>query len=81
MLSATKSLQLWHLTSTCKKVHLIQPYVINVWEWLFLERLFSPSFLVSLTNKTDHHDITEIVMIEAISETIILIILEILKIV
>ena len=34
----------------------------KVWQWLAAGRWFSPGTLVSFTNKTDHHDITEILL-------------------
>jgi hypothetical protein len=42
------------------EVYLIQYYVIC--RWLSACRWFSPGTLVSSTNKTDHHDITEILL-------------------
>jgi hypothetical protein len=34
----------------------------KVCQWLVTGRWFSPGILVSSTNKTDHHDITEILL-------------------
>jgi len=34
----------------------------KVCQWLATDRWFSPSTLVSSTNKIDHHDITEILL-------------------
>ena len=44
------------------EVYSIQHYVIKVCQWLTTGRLFSPCPPVSSTNKTDHHDITEILL-------------------
>jgi hypothetical protein len=40
----------------------IQHYVINFSQWLVTGRWFSPGTPVSSTNKTDSHDITEILL-------------------
>jgi hypothetical protein len=48
-----------------EKVYLIQHYVIKFCQWLATGRQgrwFSPSTPVSSTNKTDRHDITEILL-------------------
>jgi hypothetical protein len=42
--------------------YLIQHYVIKVCQWLASGQWFSPGTLVSSTNKTDHHNITEILL-------------------
>jgi hypothetical protein len=34
----------------------------KVWHWLVADRLFIPGTPVSSTNKTDRHDITEILL-------------------
>ena len=39
----------------------------NVCQWLAAGRWFSPGTLVSFTNKTDHHDITEILLKVAVN--------------
>ena len=44
------------------EVYSIQHYVINVSQWLVTDRWFSPRTPVSSTNKTDSHDITEILL-------------------
>ena len=44
------------------KVYLIQHYVIKFCQWLTTGRLFSPGTPISLINKTDRHDITEILL-------------------
>jgi hypothetical protein len=47
---------------TYGEVYSIQHYVINVCQLLATGRWFSPGTLVSSTNKTGHHDITEILL-------------------
>ena len=49
---SVKSRYQWHQTSLCDKVC----------QWLATGRWFSPGPPVSSTNKTDHHDITEILL-------------------
>ena len=44
------------------EVYLIQHYVIKFVSVLQLVQWFSPGTAVSSTNKTDHHDITEILL-------------------
>jgi hypothetical protein len=44
------------------EVYSIQHYVIKFCQRLVVGRWFSPSTLVSSTNKTYHHDITEILL-------------------
>jgi hypothetical protein len=44
------------------EVYSIQHYVIKFVQWLATGPLFSPGTLVSSTNKTDCHDITEIML-------------------
>ena len=41
------------------EVYSLQHYVIKVCQWLVTGLWFFPGILVSATNKTDHHDITE----------------------
>ena len=40
----------------------VQHYVIKVCQWLGTGRWFSPGTLFSSSNKTDHHDIAEILL-------------------
>jgi hypothetical protein len=45
------------------EVHLIQHYaIIKVCQWLAVGRWFSPGTAVSSTDKTDRHDIAEILL-------------------
>ena len=44
------------------EVYLIQFYVTKVCQWLVAGRWFSPGSPVSSTNKTDYHDIIEILL-------------------
>ena len=44
------------------EVYSIQHYVIKVCKWLPADQWFSPGTSVSYTNKTDRHDITEILL-------------------
>ena len=44
------------------EVYSIQHYVIKFCQWLATGRWFSPGTAVSSTNKTDLHDITEILL-------------------
>jgi len=39
----------------------------KVWQWLMAGRWFTPGTLISSTNKTDRHDITEILLKEALN--------------
>ena len=50
-----------HLITNCM-VYLIQHYVTNVSQWLVTGRWFSLTTPISSTNKTDCHDITEILL-------------------
>jgi hypothetical protein len=44
------------------EVYSIQQYVTFMWHWLAIGWWFSPGTPVSSTNKTDHHDIAEILL-------------------
>ena len=44
------------------QVYSMQHYVIKFCQWLATGRWFSPGATVSSTNKTDHHDMTEILL-------------------
>ena len=50
-----------HLITNCM-VYLIQHYATNVSQWLVTGRWFSLSTPISSTNKTDCHNITEILL-------------------
>jgi hypothetical protein len=51
-----------NLNSTHVEVYSLQHYVIKVCQWLAVGQCFSPRTLVSSTNKTNHQDITEILL-------------------
>jgi hypothetical protein len=54
---------MYHNSSmTCIEVYSIQHYVIKVCQLLAKGQWFSPGTPVSSTNKTDRHDITEILL-------------------
>ena len=44
---------------------------VKVCQWLVTGRWFSPGTLISSTNKTDYHDITEILLKVALNQTFI----------
>ena len=54
-------LKLWVPTRTWR-CELDTTLCDKVWQWLATGRWFSPGTPVSSTNKTDHHDITEILL-------------------
>ena len=51
----------------CGEVYLIQHYVIKLISYMYLRGCFSTGTSVSFTNKTDLHDITEILLKVALS--------------
>ena len=50
------------LSPTHGEVYSIQHYVINVYQWFAASQWFSVGTLVSSINKTDHHDLTEMLL-------------------
>ena len=62
--------QAFVMCSFGQSIHLwfTRTYTWEVCQWLATGRWFSPGSLVSSTNKTDHHDITEILLKVALSK-------------
>ena len=50
------------ISAEVDEVYSIQHYVIKVCQWLAIGKWFSSGSPVSSTNKTDRHDITEILL-------------------
>jgi hypothetical protein len=50
------------LSPTHGEVYSIQHYVMNVCQWFAASQWFSVDTLVSSINKTDHHDLTEMLL-------------------
>jgi hypothetical protein len=55
--------------SRSDEMYSIQHYVIKVWQWLAKGWWFSPGTPVSSSNKTDHHNIAEILLKVALNTT------------
>ena len=61
-----RAVTLW-IRNPLKRGVLVAPLCDQVCQWLESEWWFSPDTRVSSTNKTDHHDITEILLNVALS--------------